>query len=58
MEKLNLLKYTDFTYNGQEAIEKAKNEIDVGLFKAGSNKKIKPISLMLLDFQMPIKNGI
>jgi hypothetical protein len=50
IEKLGLLIYTDFTFNGQEAINKAKNELDLCLFNVGNNKKIKPINLMLLDF--------
>ena len=50
IEKLGLINYTDFTFNGQEAIDKAKNELGLCLFNAGSNKKIKPITLMLLDF--------
>jgi hypothetical protein len=50
IERLGLIKYTDFTFNGQEAIDKAKNELDLCLYNTGCNKKIKPITLMLLDF--------
>lgn len=56
IEKLGLLYQTDFVINGQQAIDKTKKLLDDAL--KSESKNIKPISLMLLDFQMPLKNGI
>ena len=47
----------EFCYNGHEAIEKAKSIIDSALEWEGWSPSIMPICLMLLDFQMPRKNG-
>ncbi len=56
---MGLLPKTDCCVDGQEAINRAKNELDLALLNiVEANKKIKPVSLMLLDFQMPFKNGI
>lgn len=54
-----MLNACEFCYNGQEAIDIASNLISTALDSAGENKSsIMPISLMMLDFQMPRKNGI
>jgi hypothetical protein len=45
-----LLKYTEFTFNGQEAIDKAKIELEQAIMNQTDKQKIKPVSLMLLDF--------
>ncbi len=58
IESLGLLKQTIFSINGQEAIDFAKNELDKALHSFGSELNLKPVPLMLIDFQMPLKNGI
>jgi CheY-like chemotaxis protein len=59
------LQFCDICINGEEALSKATNRIEEGIlkFKASNNKsagftQIRPISLMLLDFQMPRLNGL
>ncbi len=58
IETLGLLESTIFSINGQQAIDSAKNELDKALFNLGSELKKQPVTLMLIDFQMPLKNGI
>ena len=58
IETLGLLEQTIFSINGQQAIDSAKNELDKALFNLGSELKKQPVTLMLIDFQMPLKNGI
>jgi CheY-like chemotaxis protein len=62
MSELNQLEKCDFCNNGEEAIERAKRLIVDALSKYDDAIEkpfsIRPISLLLLDFQMPKKNGI
>ena len=58
IETLGLLESTIFSINGQQAIDSAKNELDKALHKLGSELNKQPVTLMLIDFQMPLKNGI
>ena len=49
----------DFCFNGQEAIDQAKKVMTDGVdAETGWSASIMPVCLMLLDFQMPRKNGI
>jgi hypothetical protein len=48
----------EFCIDGQKAIDYAKNQLDNALVNLKEEIAIKPIVLMLLDFQMPLKNGI
>ncbi len=57
LEKYDVLEYTSFATNGQEAIDCAKAVIQKAI-KGRFAGRVKPISMMLLDLQMPIKNGI
>lgn len=57
LEKHDVLEYTSFATNGQEAIDCAKAVIQKAI-KGRFAGRVKPISMMLLDLQMPIKNGI
>ncbi len=57
---MNYIERCEFLCNGQEAINLAKQIFNDAL-QANETKnmsRIRPISLMLLDFQMPIKTGI
>jgi hypothetical protein len=36
----------------------AKDDLDNAILNVGESGLVKPIILMLLDFQMPLKNGI
>ena len=50
-----------FTVNGEEAISKAKSILEAAIDSIQGNQKkseLQPITIMLLDFQMPKKNGI
>ena len=50
-----------FTVNGAEAISKAKSILEKAIDQIKGNQKknvLQPITIMLLDFQMPKKNGI
>lgn len=64
MQKLKLHKNCIFTNNGREAIEVAKHVIVTRLTKTlevaskDVRTAIRPISIMILDLQMPHKNGI
>ena len=44
--------------NGQETINKIKSEVHMALKNTTLPGKIRPIALVLLDLQMPLKNGI
>lgn len=62
---LQLIPQTIFCNNGQDAIESFKEKVlsvvqEVARKHAGNCNvvKLKPVALMLLDLQMPIKNGI
>ena len=57
LEKHDVLEYTSFATNGQEAIDCAKAVIQNAI-KGRFAGRVKPIGMMLLDLQMPIKNGI
>ena len=54
METLGILENCDFCVNGQIAIDRAKSLIDEASERGDLNR---PICLMLLDMQMPKKNG-
>ena len=47
-----------FYINGQEAIDAVKYEVDNALVEFSEKSSMKPVEIMLLDFQMPLKNGI
>ena len=53
IQKAGLLGNTDFYYNGQEALDKAIKQIQLA-----DSDCYNPIVLMLLDHQMPQKNGL
>lgn len=59
MSELGVQQITSFCINGQEAIDTAKRILEQTLVDfEGHVRKLRPISFMLLDFQMPLKNGI
>lgn len=60
MHDLSLEYLCEFCINGQVAINQIKEHLDNSLYDSANDNltSIKPISLLLLDFQMPIKNGI
>ena len=55
MEELGILEYCDFYTDGQLAIDKAKSLVDDAL---DTGETDWPICLMLLDMQMPQKDGM
>jgi len=58
LAEVSLSDRTHFCVNGDEAINCVKQAVTEALNKLGDEKTIRPITLMLLDFQMPGKNGI
>lgn len=62
MTKLDVIKRCEFFYDGQLTIDRTKELIDDAISFTTLDfedvKKLKPVSLILLDFQMPVKNGI
>ena len=55
---MGLFDLIEFCIDGQKAIDIAKKELDNALINLEQGLTIKPVVLMLLDFQMPLKNGI
>ncbi len=47
-----------YCVNGQDTIDQAKRIIQASVSKAQMGTTIKPINFLLLDFQMPQKNGV
>ena len=57
--ELEMTHQCSFCYDGQEAINIAFSIIKTAIDdKATSVEEIRPIDLMILDFQMPLKNGL
>ena len=52
LEEAGFIKGTEFYVNGQQVIDRVKEFFDT------RNKFSCPINALLLDFQMPIKNGL
>jgi CheY-like chemotaxis protein len=55
---LEVLPRCSFALDGQEAIDKIKNQVRGRLKDGHLSNTIRPVSLLLLDLQMPKKNGI
>ena len=55
---LGLIEQTNFSVNGVEAIGCATKTLLDAIKNIRDEKEIRPITLMLLDFNMPLKNGI
>ncbi len=55
-----VLQKTTLTINGQQAIDTAKQIFEIALTQRqeGDKSPFKPIDLMVLDFQMPLKTGV
>ena len=55
-----VLDKTTLTINGQQAIDTAKQIFEISLTqrKKGDESAFKPIDLMILDYNMPLKTGI
>ena len=49
-----------YFFNGQQVVDAVKRALTVSLLKndKACEVTITPVSLLLLDFQMPLKNGI
>jgi len=62
LTKLDVIKRCEFFYDGQLTIDRTKELIDDAIsfttYGLEDVKKLTPVSLILLDFQMPVKNGI
>ena len=59
LDEMGLTSRSEFCFNGREALQSAEQKLNEAVGLAGSTQqRIKPISLMLLDFQMPVMNGI
>ncbi len=52
LQEINKIKKSEFYVNGQEVIDRVKEVL------TQPNKLARPIQALLLDFQMPVKNGI
>ena len=50
----------EFCYDGEKTLTKAIEITEKAILECALNEetRLKPISLMLLDFQMPKKNGL
>ena len=64
MTQIGKIDSCSFVVNGQEAINKIRQEVEDALTEASllnletlGVKKIRPVALALLDLQMPLKNG-
>lgn len=59
-EFFRALDVSNVTYcvNGQVAIDTCKAGVEEAVLLAEDNSTVKPYSLVILDFQMPYKNGI
>ena len=57
-KKLGVDHFSKFYINGQDTIDAVKYEVDNALVEFSEKSSMKPVELMLLDFQMPLKNGI
>ena len=55
---MGLFDLIEFCFDGQKAIDVAKKLLDNALVDLEQGLTIKPVILMILDFQMPFKNGI
>ena len=60
IEELGQLYRCEFCYDGDKTLAKAIEITEQAIQESNKSEetKIKPISLMLLDFQMPKKNGL
>ena len=61
LTELKLIDRCDFVYNGQEAVNKARDILQSKYNSHkywGGVKSIQPLCLVLTDFQMPKMNGI
>jgi CheY-like chemotaxis protein len=59
IEELGLASTCDFCINGQDTIDTVKRIVDEGLASRDALvTSISPVDFLLLDFQMPRKNGI
>ena len=58
-ESLDVLERCEFFYNGQVTIDRTIELVrDAIAYCPDGSTKLRPIAIMLLDFQMPTKNGI
>jgi CheY-like chemotaxis protein len=63
LDRLQLIPQSIFCNNGQQAIDSFKEIVfsvvkKVARTHAGKEVTLKPVALMLLDLQMPMRNGI
>ena len=55
----DLVDKTSFCINGQEAIEDTIKSVETALTQIPKDTtRFRPVNLMLLDYQMPFKNGL
>ncbi len=55
---MGIFDLTEFCIDGQKTIDLVKKQLDDALLNPKEGLVINPIALILLDFQMPLKNGI
>lgn len=59
LSDIGVINNCHFFTNGQETIDAAKNAIYIALeLNDGKRTRLRPIVAILLDLQMPIKNGL
>jgi CheY-like chemotaxis protein len=57
MKEMNMEDYAEYYNNGQAVIDRVKQLTEESL-KNAELFPICPVSILLLDFQMPLKNGL
>lgn len=58
LKRLNFIGLSNFAVDGQDCIDSAQEIFDYQISKVEPGQKsVRPIALMLLDLQMPKKNG-
>ena len=55
---LGLHEKCTYCIDGQQVIDKTKRILEDAITISNTGQSVKPIDFMLLDFQMPKKNGI
>jgi CheY-like chemotaxis protein len=58
LTEIGVIEKCTFCHDGQSVIEKTKSLLDVYIENCKAGKPALPVAFMLLDFQMPKKNGI
>jgi CheY-like chemotaxis protein len=58
LESIGHLKRAEFYINGQEVVDRVLDFVGKAILSNESNMTLCPIQALILDFHMPIRNGI